>query len=64
MNTKIFTIGYTHTKSKATRKTKTSPKITLSGDWLKTVGFDTGQKVEVQIKKNQLIIKILHHDLF
>lgn len=36
---------------------KTSPKLTLSGDWMKKAGFEIGQSVKIEIVKNQLIIK-------
>ena len=60
MNTKFLKIGYTHSTNRTSRKTKFTPKITLTGEWLKNLGFEIGQNVEIEIKKNQLIIKNLN----
>lgn len=30
--------------------------MTISGNWLKDAGFETGEKVEIQVYKNKLII--------
>lgn len=37
-------------------KHSVSPKITLSGKWLKDAGFNIGEPVKVQVINNQLII--------
>lgn len=33
------------------------PKLRLTGLWLKQAGFEPGEKVQVEIKSNQLTIK-------
>lgn len=33
-----------------------SPKITISGKWLQELGFEIGDKINVQTINNQLII--------
>lgn len=33
------------------------PRITLSGNWLRELGFEVGQPVDVQVKRNHLTIK-------
>ena len=35
---------------------KQVPKINISGDWLKSAGFEIGESVKVEIKNKQLII--------
>ncbi|WP_346735380.1 SymE family type I addiction module toxin [Pantoea allii] len=34
------------------------PSITLKGNWMKTLGFETGQKIEVITGPRQLIIRL------
>jgi toxic protein SymE len=51
---RILTISYSAILYK--KKTKFTPKITLSGDWLKKAGFETGAKVKVEVLNNKLII--------
>ncbi|NDJ57631.1 type I toxin-antitoxin system SymE family toxin [Enterobacteriaceae bacterium 4M9] len=34
------------------------PSITLKGNWMKTLGFETGQKIEVQAEPGQLIVRM------
>jgi hypothetical protein len=35
---------------------KQVPKINISGEWLKSAGFEIGKDVKIEIKPNQLII--------
>lgn len=35
-----------------------SPGLHLKGDWLKDMGFETGQKVEVTSQPGQLVIRL------
>ena len=35
-----------------------SPKLVLSGDWLKKAGFSAGQSVRVEIHKEMLVITV------
>lgn len=38
------------------KKAYIKPKITISGNWLKEAGFEIGEKVEIQVYKNKLVI--------
>lgn len=35
---------------------KQVPKLNISGEWLRTAGFEIGKSVKIEIKNNQLII--------
>lgn len=58
-NSRVFTISAIYVKAQFKRSFK--PKITISGDWLKEAGFNIGEKIEVQIFENKLIIKPLEN---
>lgn len=49
-----YTVGYI----RDARKFTTSPAITLKGDWMAQVGFETGRKVEVICVQGELIIRL------
>ncbi len=34
------------------------PSITLKSNWMKTLGFETGQKIEVLAEPGQLIVRL------
>lgn len=51
MNFKILKISYLFSNKKAV------PKINISGQWLKTAGFEIGQSVKVEVSENKIIIK-------
>ena len=38
---------------------KVVPEIRLEGDWLKELGFEIGDAIEVQQEKHQLTIKLV-----
>ncbi len=38
------------------KKAYIKPKITITGNWLKDAGFQTGEKLEIQVYKNKLVI--------
>lgn len=40
-------------------KDKTVPKITMSGAWLEKAGFSTGDKVQVIVEENRIVLKRL-----
>ncbi|XXN66081.1 SymE family type I addiction module toxin (plasmid) [Enterobacter ludwigii] len=40
------------------RKFEPSPSITLKGQWMAALGFETGQKIEVITQPGQLIIRL------
>ncbi|MEM9866483.1 MAG: SymE family type I addiction module toxin [Bacteroidota bacterium] len=39
---------------------KAVPEIRLEGDWLKDLGFEIGDAIEVQQEKHQLTIKLVN----
>ncbi|MEM9078750.1 MAG: SymE family type I addiction module toxin [Bacteroidota bacterium] len=39
---------------------KVVPEIRLEGDWLKDLGFEIGETIEVQQEKHQLTIKLVN----
>lgn len=39
---------------------KAVPEIRLEGDWLKDLGFEIGDSIEVQQEKHQLTIKLVN----
>ena len=38
------------------KKSYVKPKITISGNWLKNAGFEIGEKVNIEVFENKLII--------
>ena len=52
--TRRYTVGYIRDQ----RKFEMSPAITLKGQWMAGLGFNTGQKVEVITEPGQLTIKL------
>lgn len=38
------------------KKQTVSPKLTISGVWMKNAGFEIGEKVTISVSKNLLII--------
>ncbi|WP_445458432.1 SymE family type I addiction module toxin [Flavobacterium sp. HNIBRBA15423] len=42
--------------AKAQFKRSMKPKITISGDWLTTAGFEIGAQVDIKVFKNKMII--------
>lgn len=55
MNFRKIKISYLFNKSN-----KQTPKIILSGEWLKNAGFEIGNSVKIEVKQNQIIIKNEH----
>ncbi|UII77581.1 type I toxin-antitoxin system SymE family toxin [Flagellimonas sp. HMM57] len=39
---------------------KVVPEIRLEGDWLKELGFEIGEAIEVQQEKDKLTIKLVN----
>ncbi|MBT0725709.1 type I toxin-antitoxin system SymE family toxin [Rosenbergiella sp. S61] len=39
-------------------KHRPSPSITLRGNWMGELGFETGRKVEVSCQQGELIIRL------
>ena len=53
--TRKLTISSSYRK-RIWKKPILSPKITISGKWLQELGFEIGDKINVQTINNQLII--------
>ena len=53
MNNRRLTVGSTYFKEKEV------PFIRLSGNWLKNLGFEFGQKVVVREEPGQLVIQLV-----
>jgi len=60
MNTSInlrkLTISSTYRK-RLWKKPVLSPKLTVSGEWMKKAGFEIGDKVTISVSNNLLIIQ-------
>ncbi len=58
---RVLTISKKHqvreTKAPFNRKYVSVPFINLAGKYLQTAGFEIGEKVEVEVKKDCLVIK-------
>ena len=52
MKDRRLTVSYTYFNEKSV------PTIRLSGDWLKVLGFGSGQKVVVREQPGQLVIQL------
>jgi len=42
---------------------KTVPELKLSGVWLEEIGFKAGEKVNIAIQENQLIITTINSEI-
>ncbi|WP_249033183.1 SymE family type I addiction module toxin [Tenebrionicola larvae] len=52
--TRRYTVGYI----RDSRTFTPFPSITLKGNWMKMLGFETGQKIEVLAEPGQLIVRL------
>ena len=53
-NLRQLTVSSIFIKSKWSKSIK--PKLTVQGDWMQKAGFEIGDKVQISVNKNQLII--------
>ena len=60
--TRRYTVGYVSRRhQKRTGELlyySRSPGLHIKGDWLKALGFETGQKIEVLTEPGQLIVRL------
>jgi toxic protein SymE len=59
MKTRKVKISYIVTKGKrfqGKQKENINPKITITGEWLKSAGFEIGQSIKIDIQRNKLIL--------
>ena len=49
--------------SQFSRKSNNVPFIRLCGKWLRDIGFETGDKIQVTPSKNLIIIKLENNNL-
>ncbi|WP_339834912.1 SymE family type I addiction module toxin [uncultured Flavobacterium sp.] len=57
-NTRINTISALIARPRWKRN-YLKPKITICGNWLQNAGFEVGEKVEIEVYKNKIILKPL-----
>jgi len=55
-----LTISTKHRRRYKSLRYQTVPELRLCGDWLAEAGFGTGDKVQVEVYKNELRIKLNH----
>jgi cell division inhibitor SulA len=59
MKTRDIKVSYLITKSlrfQGKRKETIKPKISFTGEWLKTAGFEIGKNIKIEVQQNKLIL--------